>query len=258
VYRAIYDAALEYGNLVDGEDLTRFERKVFSQNGEDGVILEIFRRIGVAAYSFVEFGVGTGREGNAVLLADVFRWNGLFIECDDQSCASLSRKYETNGRVNVLHSHVRADNINALLASAAVPETLDLMSIDVDGQDYWIWKAMHCQPRLVVIEFNASLPASSALVEPPNDNASFDGTGYFGASLGALCSLATTKGYQLVHTDLTGVNAFFLRKDLVESLGPIDPPSRPANYCFSGHGFPSDEIGRPFTDVAKVVTERTL
>ncbi len=250
LYDAVHRAAAEYGGLIDGHDLTRFERKIFSQNGEDGVILEIFRRIGVARHSFVEFGVGSGTEGNAVLLADVFRWNGLFVECDDRSFSGLARKYENNGRVKVVNSRVRPGNVDALFEAARVPEEPDLLSIDVDGQDYWIWKATRYRPRLVVIEYNASLPPSSALVEPVDEESSFDGFDHFGASLGALQTLARVKGYQLVHTELTGVNAFFVRDDLVESLGAVDPPHRPPNYRFSGHGFPPrDGTERAFTDV---------
>jgi hypothetical protein len=138
--------------------LTRWELRVFSQNGEDGVLAEIFRRIGSGGRYFVEFGIESGREGNSVYLADVDGWSGLFIEADPQMFDELQGKYRATDRVRTARSLVTPDNIERLLTEAGVPEEPDLLSIDIDGQDYWIWEAICAfRPRVVVIEYNSRL-----------------------------------------------------------------------------------------------------
>ena len=117
-----------------------------------------------------------------------------------------------------------------------------MLSIDVDGQDYWIWAALESyRPRVMVIEYNAALPPGRQLVQPRGHREAWDGTDYFGASLDALCSLADRKGYALVHTDLAAVNAFFVRSDL--AAAPCRRPDEVArrhqpNYFMRGYRHP--------------------
>jgi len=141
------------------EPLTRYEHRVFSQNGEDGVLAELLRRIGVVSRWFVEFGIETGVEGNCVFLADVMGWSGLFIEPQQDASKNLCRKYSANPAVHTRRALVRADNVEQLFAQAGVPREPDVLSIDVDGNDYWIWQALTTySPRIVVIEYNAQWP----------------------------------------------------------------------------------------------------
>ena len=238
-------------------DLTRFEQKLTSQNGEDGVIAEILRRIGVgpAGGWFVEFGAGTGEEGNCVQLADVAGWSGLFIECDPVYAARLAAKYAESARVRVIEAAVRADNVEVLFASAGVPPEPDVLSIDIDGNDWWIWREIRTyRPRLVVVEYNANLDVSAAvtLTKPYRPDGAWDETAWFGASLGAYELLAGAKGYRLVHTDTRGVNAFFVRDDLLEHFRDIVPPRRRANYDGRGLGMPGDVAGMEWVDVRTV------
>jgi glycosyltransferase involved in cell wall biosynthesis len=201
--------------------LTGFELRAFSQNGEDGVLAEILRRVGVAERYFVEFGVESGREGNCVFLADAADWRGLFMEADDEMFAELERKYAAINRVSTIHARVSAQNIEQLLAQAGAPAEPDVLSIDVDGQDYWIWSAIeHYRPRVAVIEYNSSLDPRRQLVQPDEPGHSWDRTEYYGASVGALRALGDSKGYRLVHTELSGVNAFFVRDDLAGAAFP--------------------------------------
>jgi hypothetical protein len=231
------------------EDLTRHELRVFSQNGEDGVIEAILRRVGHDAPSFVEFGAGTGTEGNCVFLADVLGWPGLFMESDPAAFAALAGKYAARPEVRTVQASVRPGNVAALIRSAGLPDELTVLSIDVDGIDYWIWRALDLRPRLLVIEYNAHLPHDAALVQPLEPEVAWDGTDYFGASLGALRRLAASKGYRLVHTDLAGVNAFFVPEDLA---GPFLPesrvPVRAPNFFLSGGGHPPHEGSRRYVD----------
>lgn len=231
-----------------GGDLTRHELRVFSQNGEDGVIEEILRRIGPGGATFVEFGVEGGTEGNCVFLADVLGWAGLFMEADPGRFALLAEKYAHRREVRTVQASVGPGNIDQLVRDAGIDEPA-VMSIDVDGIDYWIWRATRLRPRLVVIEYNAHLPPDADLVQPLEPAVAWDGTDYFGASLGALRSLASRKGYRLVHTDLAGVNAFFVRSDLA---GPFADeagvPVRAPNYFLSGAGHPPHSGGRRYVD----------
>ena len=132
-----------------------------------------------------------------------------------------------------------------------MPAEPDVVSIDVDGNDWWIWRALVAyRPRLLVIEYNGNLDPTSLLVKPYEPTAEWDLTSWFGASLGAYEWLAATKGYTLVHTDLRGVNAFFLRDDLLPAFGPAAPPRRVANYDLLGVHMSADPGNRPWVDLA--------
>ena len=223
--------------LEKASGLTRFEYRVFSQNGEDGVLAELFRRLGVREGTFVEFGAQSGREGNCVFLADVLGWQGLFMEMQAAPYASLERKYRANPRVRTLQAQVTPENIEALLSRCGVSEEPDIVSIDVDGSDYWIWQALgRYRPRVVAIEYNSSLDPSRRLVQPRDAPAGWSGTDRYGASLGALVALSGEKQYRLAHTELAGVNAFFVREDLGVDLPPLEAvPRRSPNHFLAGH-----------------------
>ncbi len=235
-----------------GAPLTGCELAVSSQNGEDGVLQAIFRLVGARSQDFVEFGVGDGGQGNCVLLADDLGWSGLFIEADRDAYRALAAKYADSRRVRTLDALVTADNVEALFRAARVPPEFDVLSIDIDGNDFWVWRALtEFTPRVVVVEYNANLTPDAMLVMPRDDDHQWDGTDYFGASLGAYRALAAEKGYRLVHTDSTGVNAFFALNSLA---GPLPPPAAvpvyAADYFKSGLTLPHDPLGRPFLDLA--------
>lgn len=231
--------------------LTGFERRVSSQNGEDGVIAEIFSRVGEKSRWFVEFGIEDGSQGNCVTLARDHGWEGLFIECDDHAFAILADRWRDRPEVRTLHAAVTPDTVNALFTDAGVPAEPDILSIDVDGNDYWIWEAMQgYRPRLVVIEYNASLDPAATVAMPRDDDHRWDGTDYFGASIGAVRLLGRRHGYRLVHTDSVGVNAFFLRDDLAAPFPAEDRvPLHPPGYGSDGSGHRRDSQARPFVDV---------
>lgn len=196
-------------------DLTPYELSVFSQNGEDGVLDEILRRLGIATGTFVELGAGTGAEGTCVYLADVAGWQGNFIEADPARFQALAAKYGLSTRIVARRAEVTPDNIESLFAELEVPESFEVLSIGIDSHEYWIWQALNrYRPRVITVEYNAHLGLEPLTV--PFDSArTWDGTDYYGASLGALRMLSLEKGYELVHCDLSGVNAFFVRHDLL-------------------------------------------
>jgi len=230
--------------------LSGHELRVFSQNGEDGVIAELMRRTSTSPRYFVEFGVDRGTEGNAVFLSDVLGTAGLFIEGDPGSFAHLRDKYRWAETVTTLEGFVTPSNVETLFRQAAVPTEPDLLSVDVDGNDYWVWEAIESySPRIVVIEYNSALDPSRRLVQPYTESNDAPESDFFGASLGALRSLGETKGYTLVHTDLAGVNAFFVRSDLEPALNLDAVAVRSPNYFLKGMGFRRDPLDRPYVDL---------
>ena len=224
-------------------DLEAAERKVYSQNGEDGVIEAIFRQIGVTNRYFVEFGCEDAQECNAMHLATQ-GWTGLWMDA----------VHESNGRVPIRNEMVTAENIDSLLRKYQVPEAFDLLSIDIDGNDFWVWKAIVHRPRVVVVEYNAHFAPPQRVAIQYEPDFRFAGTNYFGASLAAFAELGRRKGYTLVHCERAGVNAFFVADELV----PKDyvPPSvaavyRRPNYYYASLGFPKDpsrSMIDPFAD----------
>jgi glycosyltransferase involved in cell wall biosynthesis len=233
------------------DGLTGFEMRGYSQNGEDGVLAEILRRIGTPTRWFVEFGVESGREGNSIYLADVAGWSGLFIEADPERFRALSKKYEAAERITTIEAVVNPNNVEELFERAGVPAEPDILSIDVDGADYWIWQAIESyRPRVVVIEYNSLLDAHRALVQPA-DAGPWDGTDYFGASIGAIALLGERKGYRIVHAESSGVNAFLVRSDLAEGRFPSasEVLLRRPNYFQNGYRHPIAPKERPYLDL---------
>ena len=210
-------------------DLQNYERRVYSQNGEDGILLRIFDTIGTTNKYYVEFGVGpTGTQRNTRLLREKHGWSGLMMDC----CASPDVpeiKLET----------INAENINELFAKHRVPEEFDLLSIDIDGNDYWVWKAIDekYRPRVLVLEYNASFPPPQSKTIKYDPNFRWGRTDYYGASLSALDNLGRRKGYSLVYCDECGVNAFFIRQDICPyQPRPIEEIFRPPAF-FKGKYF---------------------
>lgn len=244
--RRLRQVDVKPGGAAEDLALTGYELQLFSQNGEDGVLAEILRRIGVTGRWFVEFGVESGREGNCVALADVAGWHGLFMEADGSYNHLLHQKYRWNAKVTTLHATVTPERVNELFGYGQVPPEPDVVSIDIDGGDYWVWRALEYRPRVVVIEYNSGLSPAEVLVQPPGAG-SWSGTQFFGASLGALVALGEAKGYRLVHCELAGANAFFVRADLAAGFPPPDEVQRRGpNYFLTSYGHPADETGREY------------
>lgn len=188
--------------------------KVFSQNQEDGMIAEVFRRIGTASKRFIEFGIENGLECNSTFLL-LQGWSGTWIE-GGRDGAEKARAAFAAYPIKVLNQYVTTDNADALMTELAGDQELDFLSIDTDTIDYWIWQAIKTvKPRLVVIEYNASWPPHIRKTVANDPQMRWDGTNFSGASLGALVALGREKGYSLVGCSLAGVNAFFVRDDLV-------------------------------------------
>lgn len=234
--------------LPEGGGLGPYELKIFSQNGEDGVLGELLRRAEISSPgTFVEFGAEDGVELNTALLADVFGWSGVLIEGDPEKHGRLHRKYAPSGRVRTRHQLVLPETIDALLRELEVGADLDVLSIDIDSDDLWVWQAItSVSPKIVVIEVNTHLDPRVRATQPQGDGP-WQGTDYYGASVAALRALGERKGYRFVHVDLTGNNAFFVRADLPGAY-PNEPLLLGPNHYLLGAAHPVDETGRTLVD----------
>jgi hypothetical protein len=239
----------------DPKCLVRFGAKYFSQNDEDGIIAEIFSRIGISNRSFIEFGVGNGLENNTLLLL-FSGWRGLWIEGDKANYGAIAKGFERvveSGKLKIVNQFADPENINEIIQKVFSGE-IDLLSVDIDGNDLHVLSAIKAvSPRVLVLEYNAKFPPPIKYVMPFSKTHSWNGSDNYGCSLQAACE-ELDRGYRLVCCDLTGTNAFFVRKDLVEEKflepGSASRHFEPARYHLSkmtrGH-FPNYETLNNFS-----------
>ena len=228
---------LHYQSLVrQGCDLPLFpdvEFKCFSQNGEDGILLYLFSLIGVVNRSVVEICAGDGTECNAANLIVNHGWQGLLFDGDSEQVARGKAFYAACRTTWVspptfVDAWITAENVNALVSAHGAAGQVDLLSLDIDGNDYWVWKALDCiQPRVVVLEFNGSCGPERSVTMSYVPDYRLDPTTQpyrCGASLPAFVKLGRAKGYRLVGVQSLGFNAFFVRHGIGEELLPEVSP----------------------------------
>lgn len=205
------------------------EFKVYSQWGEDGIIDYLVSQVPIADTSFVEFGVESYTEANTLFLLKHRHWRGLVID-GSPTHIDVIRRSDTFWKYG-LHadcSFVTRDNINDIIARNGFRGDLGLLSVDIDGNDYWVWEAIDVvRPRIVVCEYNSLFGPLAAISIPyraeffrPASNAP---RCYYGASITALDHLARRKGYRLVAGNSAGNNAFFVRDDCLGDLRALTP-----------------------------------
>ena len=222
-------------------------RKMFSQSDEDGIIVEIFNRIGTTSKTFVEFGCGAGMENNTYAL--LFQnWSGLWIDGSPKNIGKIRRGLpETiaSGQLKVVESFITKDNINDLISANITDKEIDLLSVDIDGNDYFVWDAITCtSPRVLIMEYNAKFvpPVRYCMAYDPKHM--WDYTDHGGVSLKFIVEKAAEKGYSLVGCSLSGANAFFVRNDLVD--GKFEPPfTAEKHYEPARHHFAKIKSGHP-------------
>lgn len=242
------------------ERLEPFGFKVYSQNDEDGILEEIFRRLNIRQGFFGEIGVQNGLECNSLYLLHK-GWSGVWIEGNGQYSDPIRSEFEMllrNGRLQIVFERITAENINDVLAGYNGGE-LDFLSVDVDGNDIYLLAALRLKPKVLCIEYNAKFPASVTKRQEYDPARVWSGTDYFGSNITALSEAAARKGYVLVGTNITGANAFFVRKDLHTAHPDVWPAPDPAELgnpprywltedCFAAVGHPAG-FG-PYPDLA--------
>lgn len=253
-------AILAQDRHAEAARLVRHGAKCFSQGDEDGIIAEIFRRIGPRHRTFVEFGAGNGLENNTAHLL-LQGWRGAWIDGDPANVEIIRGKYRhylEAGRLVAAETLLLPDNVDRAVASLGVTGAIDLLSVDVDGNDLALIEALECvRPRVVVAEYNARYGASVRWRMPFDAGHRWDGTEHFGASLAELADVMDRRGFALVGCNLVGTNAFFVARD--EDLAAFRAPFtaeehfEPARYyLLPWHGgHPVDaRADRPFPLVA--------
>jgi len=209
---------LEQASNTDPKCLARYGYKVYSQNDEDGMIARIFELIGTTSRHFLEFGVEVGMENNTTALL-IQGWSGAWIEGNQEyvrHIQAIFRAFFEQQKLIVGNGYITAENIEGMFDALKTPEEFDFLSIDIDYNDYWIWKAINkFRPRVVCIEYNCAFGPTIDWKVKYHPNGKWDGSRNFGASLKALELLGREKGYSLVGCGLIGINAFFVRDDLL-------------------------------------------
>jgi len=215
------------------------EFRNYSQNGEDGILWYVFSIIGTTNKHCVEICAGTGEQCNTSNLIINHGWTGMLFDGVETNVARGRQIFASHPDTflyppRFVHAWITAENVDSLIGSNGFRGEIDLLSLDIDGIDYWLWNAIEVvSPRVVIAEVQAIWGSERSVTVPysPDFRAGFSkGFGiYSGASLPAFVKLATKKGYRLVGCERYGFNAVFLRND----VGQREFPEVPARDCFN-------------------------
>jgi len=216
------------------DQINNFEFRITSQNNEDGIIQHIFNKIPTNKY-FVELGFGTFQSNSLNLIQN--GWNGLLIDADKNKCLEMRRcinYFFPKNEIKILNKKIDVENVNDLIYSNITSKVIDFLSIDVDGNDYWILNKINTDSiNLICCEYNPWIGRDVKKTIPYDKNFIYKGDFYFGASLNALTSLLKPKKFDLIAVESSGTNGFFLKNDFSSSfqiLSPIDSFRKASRY----------------------------
>lgn len=219
-----------------------YEFQVFSQFGDDGIIQFLLNNIEVYNNTFVEFGVENYEEANTRFLLECYNWKGLVIDSDLNNIQYIKEQnYYWRNQLSAVADFITKQNINQILQKNNFIGDIGILSIDIDGNDYWIWKEISIvNPAIVIIEYNARFGYEESLTIPYIEN--FDrkkrkeSNIYYGASLAALTKLGKQKNYSLVYTNSNGNNAYFVKNELINENNNLIKENSPTE-CFNLNSF---------------------
>jgi hypothetical protein len=207
------------------------EMRFYSQSGEDGILQLLLAAVGAETRRTVEICAGDGVECNSANLIVNHGWTGLLVDGGEELVTRGRRFYESGAETwywppALRQAWVTRDTVNQLVHDAGFAGDVDVLTIDLDGVDYWIWEALDSvRSRIVVTEYNAGWGPDEARTVPYSDSFAWEmGSQYFGASLAAMISMGERKGYRFVGTNGYGFNAFFVREDLAIGVLPTADP----------------------------------
>jgi len=220
-------------------DLNQFEFKVYSQFGEDGIIQFIIDNIKIKNKVFVEFGVENYEEANTRFLLENNNWEGLIIDSSIENIEYIKNKdYYWKNKIVAICDFIKLKNINEIIKKNNIQGQVGLLSIDIDGNDYWIWECIEViYPDIVIIEYNARLGFDKSLTIPYKEEFErgiHQNKIFYGASLKALYNLGISKGYSLIGTNMNGNNAFFVKNELIAGTKLV---SKTPRECFNLNSF---------------------
>ncbi len=214
---------------LQSSNIQDYEFKAFSQNGEDGIIQFLIDKVDIVNHTFVEFGVHNYTESNTRFLLKNNKWSGLVIDGSQKNIDAI-RSSSLYWRYNLKAdcAFINKENINEIISRNGLKGDIGVLSVDIDGNDYWVWQAIDCiNPRIVICEYNSLFGPSAKVTIPYDKNFVYAqahySTLYWGASISAFNHLAKLKGYTLVGSNSNGNNIFFVRNDLRGSLKTLNP-----------------------------------
>lgn len=217
---------IEARQTQNAKTIREAEFRVFSQWGEDGIIQFLIRHVPIDRNIFVEFGVQNYLESNTRFLLTNNNWSGLVIDGSAENVNSI-RKSEVYWQhaLQAENAFITSENINEIIGSKGIRGDIGILSVDIDGNDYWVWKAVGViSPRIVIVEYNSRFGATREVTVPYEPgflrSQAHPSMIYYGASLAALSRLGEEKGYSLVGCNSAGNNAFFVRKDVQPDILP--------------------------------------
>lgn len=209
------------------QSLHETEFKVFSQWGDDGIIQYLINYLDIEEKIFVEFGVEDYLESNTRFLLINNNWNGLVMDGSEANISKI-KKNELYWKHDLIakSAFITAENINELIEEEGIKGSIGLLHIDIDGNDYWIWKALKVvDPIIMIVEYNSVFGCERAITIPYKS--SFTRTEahhsnlYAGSSILALCDLANEKGYSFIGCNSAGNNAYFIKNGYLKDLKPL-------------------------------------
>ena len=211
--------------------LTEVGFRRYSQFEEDGILLYLFAVAGMTNRKCVEICAGNGIQCNTANLILNHGWWGYLFDGDEDNVATGTEFFQESLDTwayppKFVNAWITAENVNDLIGASGVEGDIDLLSLDVDGMDYWIWDAIECiTPRIVVCETHNIIGPDDAITVPYDPDFKITVPDYHSASLAAMTKLAGRKGYRLVGTHRYGFNAFFVRNDIADNLLPSVTPA---------------------------------
>lgn len=209
------------------------EFRNLSQNGEDGILLYLFALDGMGTRRAVEICAGDGVECNAANLVVHHGWDALLVDGDPDLIARGQTFYAGHPETfrigpTLVSAWVTRDGVNDLIAQHGYDHDIDLLSLDMDGVDYWVLDAISLRPRVIVLEYNNCIPAAEAVTVPYGEDfatIAWAGDGFFGASLAAFDKLLTGRGYRLIGANRHNTNAFFALDGALSQLPAVSVTS---------------------------------
>ena len=227
-------------------DIKKAEFKVFSQWGDDGIIDFLIKYLDIDSKKFIEFGVENYTECNTRFLLMNENWSGLIFDGSKEYMESVKReniswKYD----LTAVNAFITSDNINQLIRDNGFAGEIGLLHIDIDGNDYWVWKAINViNPVIVIVEYNSVFGYENPWTVPYDENfirgKKHYSNLYYGTSLLSICDLALNLGYNFIGCNSNGNNAYFIRKDKIKDL---QIQSAKSGYVYSKFSESRDESG---------------
>jgi hypothetical protein len=236
-------------------ELESFEKRIFSQNGEDGITMKLLELIYNGNNDnkfYVEFGVESGIECNTRILREYYNWKGLQMDGGNE-----------NHSINLRKEFITKENVVELFRKYNVPRTINLLSVDIDFNDFYCLKEILANYKcdIIICEYNATHLANEDKIVIYDKNGRWDGSNYFGVSLLSLDKLAKKYNYSVIYCNANGVNSFLIHNDLItnknlrfKNVGDISKIYKPARY---GHGpnggHRQDVYNRPFISFEEAI-----